>query len=193
MRAQFFIVTRLAAAVLASMPGLSWAQAPLLRNNVAGNRDVPGFDSPPITVGAFVISPSARLSLDAESNIFRSDFVRRADQSAILAARVKVSADIRRLALRGFLDGRITRYRRFSQNDADEYAMQLAPLYRIDDASSVSFAVSDRRVAEQRGGVSLSLLGFDREVYREPKVELSGTLAGGGLRLNASLAQAKRR
>ncbi|MFC3173492.1 outer membrane beta-barrel protein [Novosphingobium bradum] len=95
----------------------------LMRDDVAGARQIPGYTPPGVDLGSFHLSPSLTLRAEASSNVFNRSAQGRGDISATLAPALLATGPVGPARL--MVDARavLSRYARLTGYDADTWAL----------------------------------------------------------------------
>jgi len=121
---------------------------PLLRDDVAGSRQIPGYKPQGLDLGALHLDPSIMLRGDASSNLFNRSAGRRGDVAATLAPALLATGQAGQT--RFVLDARaaLARYDRATGYNSDTWALRAQAALPVAARLRVAASVAANRVME---------------------------------------------
>jgi len=144
---------------------------PLLRDDVAGTRQIPGYAAPGIRMGAFLVTPQAALAAEADSNVLNRRTDKRGDTALTLSGGFAARADLGRAALGLGASGSLVRYARLTGQNHETYALEAKAAVPLGAVLQLGTGVSWSRQREPNYTAG-SAGGDSATLYRQ----LGGTL-----------------
>jgi len=159
---------------------------PLLRDDVAGTRQIPGYAAPGVRMGAFLVTPQAGVAGEADSNVLNRRTDKRGDTALTLSGGFAARADLGRAALGLGASGSLVRYARLTGQNHETYALEAKAAVPLGAVLQLGTGISWSRQREPNytagaaGGDSATL-------YRQLGGTLGLTADLGPTRLSARL------
>jgi hypothetical protein len=215
---RFILLLRAASTVIFAVaglnPGAAKSETPsplaeesdvLYRPDVAGTRPRPGFETKGVPIRAAIVSPSLRVSMDYDSNIFNRDgdagiakifpglLNAKLDKRGDLALRIepglKVSSNWSRHLVALNISGRVTRFASLTRENSDEFEAGLQGRFDLGAEEAAFAGIDYSRQVEPRGtggGSILSLLGARPTLHNDLKAGIGAISKGGRVRLRVA-------
>jgi len=144
---------------------------PLLRDDVAGTRQIPGYAAPGVRMGAFLVVPQVSLAAEADSNVLNRRTDKRGDTALTLSGGFAAHADLGRTSLGLSASGSAARYARLTGQNHETYALEAKAAVPLGSVLELGTGVSWSR--QQEPNYSASAAGGDSATLYH---QLGGTL-----------------
>jgi len=128
---------RLLGLALVAMPGLAapalaeerdpfapLPPLPLLREGVAGTRQIPGYIAPGVRAGAVLLSPQITARTDADSNVLTTRTGKQGDVAVAIAPAMVAGVDLADLHMSFSAQAEALRYARLTEQNRETFALQ---------------------------------------------------------------------
>ena len=159
---------------------------PLLREDVAGTRQIPAYAAPGIHLGGLLVSPEVTLRADADSNVLNRRLGKRGDTAFTLAPAFRAAGELGRASVSFGAHAAVTRQARLSGQNRETFGADVQASVPLGPVLQLGLAAGWSRKQEPNYGAGAAE-GDSATLYQQLEGSLGLSASFGLTRLSARL------